>query len=88
MFNQLWGWIVSAGLVALVVIQRLAGQRDDAEDDAKEAERQQRTAEKQREIEESVSQGVNEARQSTQDGKEANDARDDSSKPVGSFRRD
>lgn len=88
MFNQLWGWIVSAGLVALVVIQRLAGQRDDAEDDAKEAERQQRTAEKQREIEESVSQGINQVRQEAQDKEKANDARDSSSKPSGSFRRD
>lgn len=87
MLSRLWGWLAAAGLVMLLVIQRLAGQREEAERTAEEAKQRAAATSKQRDTSRQAQEAVNEAAQQAEEKQGDDDARGEDTRPGGSLRR-
>lgn len=84
--SKLWGWLAAIGLAMVVVMQRLAGQKEEAERTAAKARRRADTVERQRDTSQQAQEAANEAAQQAQETQDNDDARDSDKRPSGSFR--
>lgn len=77
--NRLWGWIAAAGAGLLAVLLQVMGQKEKEKQARLKAERYQKERE--------MSSRQAQVRKETNEQKEEADARPDTERPSGSFRR-
>lgn len=88
MINKLWGWLAAAGAAMLAALYYMAGQRDKARSNERQARNERQMSESARATENKIREAQQQARANAVETEKQRDERPKAERPSGSLRRD